>query len=85
MPGKGRRLVIDLTHQEYGISLIMGMKNWLDLFQGKGINCRDAFFSIIDLLIFINILKEYWAIDNLETLDNSVERSNLQFGFPEII
>ena len=63
----------------------MGARNWLDIFQGKGINCRDAFFLIIVLLIFINILKEFLAIDNLETFDNSVEGDRLQFGFQEII
>jgi len=59
----------------------MWTRKWLALFPKKGINCRDALFLIIDLVIFFNILKEYWAIDNLEALDNSVERSHLQYYY----
>lgn len=63
----------------------MGARNWLDIFEGKGINCRDAFFLIIVSVIFINMLREYLAIDNLGIFDNSVEKGRLQFGLPEIV
>ena len=57
----------------------------MEFVQGEGINCREALFLIIVLLIFINMLTEYRAIDNLGTLDNSVERGRLQFELPEIV
>ena len=57
----------------------------MEFVQGEGINCRDGFFLIIVSVIFINMLKEYLAIDNLGIFDNSVERGRLQFGLPEIV
>jgi len=57
----------------------------LEFVQGEGINCRDGLFLIIVSVIFINMLKEYLAIDNLGIFDNSVERGRLQFGLPEIV
>ncbi len=57
----------------------------MEFVQGEGINCRDGFFLIIVSVIFINMLKEYLAIDNLGIFDNSVERGRLQIGLPEIV
>lgn len=37
------------------------------------------------LFIFINILKEFLAIDKLGTFDNSVERSHLQYGVLDLL
>jgi len=62
------------------ISLMMRGRNWSDLFQKGGTNCRDTSLFITVFIIFINILKNFWAIDNSGTLDNSVEKSRVRYS-----